>query len=78
MTLKDFPSGKRNSEDEFEMDSKSNLVMYRIADDGEVEKMTLVGKTPFALLKVGHALDGKLLLMCANGKRTRQTKIEIQ
>ena len=63
---------------EFEMDSKSNLVMYRIADDGEVEKMTIAGKTPFALLKVGHALDGKLLLMCANGKRTRQTKIEIQ
>lgn len=63
---------------EYKVDSKGNIVMYCIGNDGEVEKLTLLGKSPYKLLTVGEGVDGRLLIMTANGKRTRQTKLKIE
>lgn len=62
---------------EYKMDSKGNLVLYSIGADGDMEKLTLAVKTPYSLLHVGKGVDGRLLLMTANGKRTRQTRLTL-
>ena len=74
-----YPAGYDISKEakEYKVGSKGNIVMYSIAANGEVEKLTLVGKTPYSLLHVGTGVDGRLLLMTVDGKRTRQTRLSI-
>ncbi len=75
-----FPSEYDISKEakEYNVDSKGCIVMYAIADDGEVEKMTLMGKGHYKLLQVADGLDDRLLMLTANGKRTRQTTLRVE
>lgn len=56
---------------EFEVDSKGNIVVYAIGDDGEVEKTVVYKKTPYGLVRGMLRADGKMALFTQDGSRTR-------
>lgn len=56
---------------EYKVDTKGNLVVYAISDDGEVEKTVVYKKTPYGLVRGMLRPDGKMALFSQNGSRTR-------
>ena len=56
---------------QLEMGSKSALVIYTLAADGEVKKNFLAPRTEFSLMRTIARPDGQLLLVGANGRKMK-------
>lgn len=62
---------------ELEMGEKNNLVLYRVAENGDVSKTVLEKKTKHSLLSSAKREDGSMLLMTCNGKKTRMVQMDL-
>lgn len=56
---------------EYEMGDKGNLVLYRVAENGDVMKTTLEQKTKHMLVSAAKCEDGKVLMMTQKGNKSR-------
>lgn len=63
---------------EYEMGDKGNLVLYRVSEEGEVKKAVLEQKTKHSLMKAAKAGDGKVLMLTANGNKTRMMEVDFE
>ena len=63
---------------EFEMEDKGNLVLYRVDEEGEVKKDVLEKKTKHSLLSAAKVNEGKVLLLTAHGNKTRMMEVDFE
>ncbi len=61
---------------EYEMGDKGNLVLYRVAEDGEVRKDILEQKTKHMLVSAAKSEDGSVLLLTLKGRKSRLVELK--
>lgn len=59
---------------EYEMGDKGNLVLYRVAGNGDVEKQILEAETKHTLVSAVRCADDSLILTTVKGKKSRLMK----
>lgn len=60
---------------EYEVGEKSHLVMYRVAENGDVEKTVLEPKTKHVLVGVARDDEGHILLTTTRGSKSRMVEM---
>lgn len=61
---------------EYEMGDKGNLVLYRVAEDGEVRKDILEQKTKHMLVSAAKSEEGSVLLVTLKGRKSRLVELK--
>jgi hypothetical protein len=67
-----------NDAREYEVGDKSNLVLYRFSEEGDVRKDVLERKTKQALGAAALRYDGTALLITVKGSKTRKMEMTLQ
>lgn len=67
-----------NDAREYEVGDKSNLVLYRFSEEGDVRKDVLERKTKQALGAAALRYDGTTLLITVKGSKTRKMEMTLQ
>lgn len=62
---------------EYKAGTKSNLVVYSIGADGEVEKAVLEQKTPYGFVRAVRRDDGVMALFTQDGRRSRIVELKL-
>lgn len=62
---------------EYEVGEKSNLVLYRITENGDVTKTVLEKKTKFSLIGAAKRDDGSVVLITRKGRKIRQVELKL-
>lgn len=60
---------------EYEVGDKSNLVLYRVTESGDVFKTVLEKKTKHSLIAASKREDGSVLMLTRAGKKTRMVEL---
>lgn len=59
-------------------DDKCNLVLYRVAENGDVTKTVLEKKTKHMLVAASKREDGSVMMMTRNGKKSRLVELKLE